>query len=83
MDHNQASSLEFKSAWMQRRVEQAQSMYQRVLVAWASDVLELRRIGRANAVWGTAPSLGLASAEYLEHNFTDDNQFDEPMNDAA
>jgi hypothetical protein len=74
MDQN----LEFKSAWMQRQVDQAQAMYQRVLVAWASDVLELRRSGRSTPTWGTVPSLGLASAEYLQ-----DNLFDEPMNDAA
>ena len=65
--------LEFQSAWMDRRVADARSMFNRVLVNWAGDVLELRRTNRMVPAWrdgGDSP----------------DRQADppiEPMNEAA
>jgi len=42
---------------MTRQVLQAQSMFQRVLVSWAGDVLELRRRSLLVPRWESAPSL--------------------------
>lgn len=62
----------------EREVEAAQSMFNRVLVCWASDVLELRRQGALVPRWtpgpgATAPSAGIDQGGPL----------DEPMNRAA
>jgi hypothetical protein len=50
-----SAPINFVHARMQRHVDEAQRMYQRVLVAWAGDVLELRRTDRLLPSWKPAP----------------------------
>jgi len=62
---------------MARQVLDAQSMFQRVLVSWAGDVLELRRRRLLVPRWESTPSLGGIYAECQE------DLPDEPMKHAA
>lgn len=50
------ASLDFKQAAMARQVLHAQAMFQRVLMSWAGDVLELRRRDLIVPRWESAPS---------------------------
>jgi len=68
-----ATSLDFKQAAMTRQVRSAQDMFQRVLVSWASDVLELRRRDLLVPRWESAPTIDLCQED-------DDG---EPMKTAA
>lgn len=68
-----AAPIKISVARMQRQVEQAQSMYQRVLVCWASDVFELRRTNRLIPRW--------RGSEMRENEQGRDGF--EPMNEAA
>lgn len=67
------AAIDFQQAWMDRQVAQANSMFNRVLVAWASDVLELRRRGLLVPSWQTSED---AADRQEPLPF-------EPMNDAA
>lgn len=67
------SSLDYKQASMVRQVSQANAMFQRVLVTWAGDVLELRRRDLLVPRWESAPALTEDQADLL----------DEPMKHAA
>lgn len=62
---------------MARQVVDAQAMFQRVLVSWAGDVLELRRRDLLVPRWESTPSLGGVYAECQE------DLPDEPMKHAA
>lgn len=66
-------TFDFQTAWMERRVSEARGMFNRVLVSWAGDVLELRRTSRLVPSWSDATS---ASDRQGGSPF-------EPMNDAA
>ncbi len=68
-----AAPINFTAVRMQRQVEQAQSMYQRVLVCWASDVFELRRTNRLLPRW---------RGREMSENEQGRDGF-EPMNEAA
>lgn len=68
-----SAPINFVHARMQRQVDEAQRMYQRVLVAWAGDVFELRRTDRIRPSWNPS-SLG--------EERHDPGDF-EPMNKAA
>jgi hypothetical protein len=46
-----ADHLPYTDATLSRRVADAETMFQRTLVAWASDVLELRRRDLLIPVW--------------------------------
>lgn len=67
------SSLDFKQAVMARQVVQAHAMFQRILVTWAGDVLELRRRNLLVPCWESAPALTEDQADLP----------DEPMKHAA
>lgn len=54
-DVSMSAPLNFAHARMQLQVDEAQRMYQRVLVAWAGDVFELRRTDRLRPTWNPAP----------------------------
>jgi hypothetical protein len=64
------SSLDFKQAVMAR---QANTMFQRILVTWAGDVLELRRRNLLVPRWESAPAVTEDQADLP----------DEPMKHAA
>lgn len=68
-----AAPINITAVRMQRQVEHAQSMYQRVLVCWASDVFELRRTNRLIPRW--------QRPEICENEQGRDGF--EPMNEAA
>ena len=68
-----AAPINITTARMNRQVEDAQRMYQRVLVCWASDVFELRRSDRLIPRWRHAEKRG---NEQGRDGF-------EPMNEAA
>ena len=68
-----ARSLDFQQAAMTRQVLAAQGMFQRVLVTWASDVLELRRRDLLVPRWESTPTNDLCQGD-------DDG---EPMKHAA
>ncbi|MEY4116965.1 MAG: hypothetical protein RLZZ116_293 [Planctomycetota bacterium] len=67
------SSLDFKQAALTRQVLQANTMFQRVLVTWAGDVLELRRRNLLVPRWESTPALTEDQADLP----------DEPMKHAA
>lgn len=67
------SSLDFKQAALNRQVIQANAMFHRVLVSWASDVLELRRRNLLVPRWESTPALTEDQADLP----------DEPMKHAA
>ena len=67
------SSLDFKQAVMARQVVQANAMFQRILVTWAGDVLELRRRNLLVPRWESAPAITEDQADLP----------DEPMKHAA
>ena len=67
------SSLDFKQAALTRQVLQANTMFQCVLVNWASDVLELRRRDLLVPRWESTPALTEDQADLP----------DEPMKHAA
>jgi hypothetical protein len=67
------SSLNSRQAAMVRQVSQANAMFQRVLVTWAGDVLELRRRDLLVPRWESAPAWAEDQVELL----------DEPMKHAA
>jgi len=50
-----ATPLQFSTPALERRVSAAQNMFQRVLVNWAGDVLELRRREWLVPRWEPAP----------------------------
>ncbi len=50
------SSLDFQAAALDHTVRRAQSMFQRVLVTWAGDVLELRRRDLLVPRWESSPT---------------------------
>jgi hypothetical protein len=52
----ETSTLDFQRAVLERNVRCAQSMFQRVLMSWASDVLELRRRDLLVPRWESAPT---------------------------
>lgn len=67
------TGIDVERAWMDRQVAQAGVLFNRVLVAWAGDVLELRRRGLLVPTWKDVPG-------------PEDRQEPlpfEPMNDAA
>ena len=67
-------SIRFDRVWMERQVAQARGRFNRVLVTWAGDVLELRRQNRLLPTWADAqsrPSDRQGASPF------------EPMNDAA
>lgn len=68
-----ARSLDFQQAAMARQVLAAQGMFQRVLLSWASDVLELRRRDLLVPRWESTPTNDLCQED-------DDG---EPMKHAA
>jgi hypothetical protein len=68
-----AAPINITTARMNRQVEDAQRMYQRVLVCWASDVSELRRSDRLIPRWRQPEKRG---NEQGRDGF-------EPMNEAA
>lgn len=68
-----AAPINITTARMNRQVEDAQRMYQRVLVCWASDVFELRRSDRLIPRWRQLEKRG---NEQGRDGF-------EPMNEAA
>ena len=68
-----ATPLHVSVPSLERRVRDAQSMFQRVLVSWASDVLELRRRELLVPRWESSP----ADAD------RQDEWGDEPMKRAA
>lgn len=68
-----SAPINFVTARMQRQVDEAQRQYQRVLVAWAGDVLELRRTGRLLPTWNPGA---------FADDRRDQDDF-EPMNRAA
>lgn len=68
-----SAPIHFVTARMQRQVDEAQRRYQRVLVAWAGDVFELRRTGRMLPTWNPGS---------LSDDRQDRDDF-EPMNRAA
>lgn len=49
------SNLDFQAATLDRTVRRARSMFQRVLVTWAGDVLELRRRDLLVPRWESSP----------------------------
>lgn len=67
------ASLDFKQAAMARQVIQAQGMFQRVLMSWAGDVLELRRRNLIVPRWESTPSAADNQEDLL----------DEPMKHVA
>lgn len=52
----EAKTLDFRRASLERNVLGAQAMFQRVLMSWASDVLELRRRDLLVPRWESAPT---------------------------
>lgn len=62
---------------MNRQVAHAQAMFQRVLMNWAGDVLELRRRSLLVPQWESAPSLFVDVAD------SQADLPDQPMNRAA
>ncbi|MFZ9880007.1 MAG: hypothetical protein ACO3QC_01210 [Phycisphaerales bacterium] len=50
-------SLSIDKTRMDRQVAEARRMFNRVLVCWAGDVLELRRQGLLAPTWKFTPSL--------------------------
>jgi hypothetical protein len=68
-----ATPLHVSDPSLERRVREAQSMFQRVLVCWASDVLELRRRNDLVPRWASSPT----DADRQE------DRGDEPMKRAA
>jgi len=68
-----AAPINITTARMNRQVEDAQRMYQRVLVSWASDVFELRRTDRLIPRWRRGEN---RANEQGHDGF-------EPMNEAA
>lgn len=62
----------------EREVEAARTMFNRVLVCWASDVLELRRQGALVPSWTPGPGVAAPSA-----SLDQGGPLDEPMNRAA
>jgi hypothetical protein len=50
------ASLDFHAAALDRTVRRAQSMFHRVLVTWAGDVLELRRRDLLVPRWESSPT---------------------------
>jgi len=67
-------SIAFEKAWMDRQVAGARGKFNRVLVNWAGDVLELRRRNRLLPTWADLPTS--RSDRQGASPF-------EPMNDAA
>jgi len=67
------SSLDIKQAVMARHVVHANAMFQRILVTWAGDVLELRRRDLLVPRWESAPTHAEDQADMP----------DEPMKHAA
>jgi hypothetical protein len=51
-----ASPLQVSNPSLDRRVRDAHAMFQRVLVCWASDVLELRRRNDLVPRWESSPA---------------------------
>ena len=47
--------LELSASSMKAHVHDAQRAFQRVLVSWAGDMLELRRTGRLQPRWESTP----------------------------
>jgi hypothetical protein len=68
-----SSPIDFEQAVMARHVANAQHMFQRVLVCWAGDVLELRRRDLLVPRWASTPSSSDCQAD----------QGNEPMRDVA
>lgn len=60
------SSLDFQSAALERAVGRAQSMFQRVLVTWAGDVLELRRRDLLVPRWESSPTSAPCQDDWTE-----------------
>lgn len=60
------SSLDFQSAALDRAVRGAQSMFQRVLVNWAGDVLELRRRDLLVPRWESSPTSAPCQDDWVE-----------------
>lgn len=50
------SSIDLKQAAMTGQVARAQAMFQRVLMSWAGDVLELRRRNLLVPRWESTPA---------------------------
>jgi hypothetical protein len=50
------STLDFNQAVLVRQVDSARAMFQRVLVCWAGDVLELRRRDLIVPRWVSTPA---------------------------
>lgn len=72
-DAAMAAPINITTARMNRQVEDAQRMYQRMLVCWASDVFELRRTDRLIPRWRHSE---MRANEQGRDGF-------EPMNEAA
>ncbi|MFM2165364.1 MAG: hypothetical protein RL325_1801 [Planctomycetota bacterium] len=68
-----ASPLHVSDLSLERRVNDARSMFQRVLVSWAGDVLELRRRNDLVPRWESSPT----------ESDRQDDWGDEPMKHAA